>query len=298
MEEVSKAVKKLAKSGLNKTSVAAFAVVATDGTYSERGQACHGDLRRSNWHLTPDFVVSRVQTGRSDVISNRDIRASYVNWLVNQSPYADAFLVKDVEWLLDHEVFVATANAPADVMAAGLVQSRRLHEYTHIAEITARLIQAGMNGNLANLISYCVQSVEGDNFYWADFGTEHWALSPALMSKEMVERYVNGDTSLADDEPYASSKTFIGNWKKMFGKKESKWLGNECKLIMSSFGKGSAAYVNPFAASKVTQQQSTPEKLSALYEYALEIEARIMEKINVQEHIYSGGQPAIQEYVA
>lgn len=137
----------------NNTALIAF--VCNDGRY-EVGEntACHatlneftgkkGDLKYiQNFTLTPFPDYSR------------EMHLMYISWLINNSPYAEVFLNKDPEFILDN-YYICDAAAPTNVLIGGLICTRFTWEdkNRNALPVWARIVKLGGDPNLAFAFSH------------------------------------------------------------------------------------------------------------------------------------------------
>ena len=275
------------KASFSNDSVSAFGRVYKGEYFEKMNQACHGGLSSSLDKVDLEYIVSRIQPWKRDEhCKSPEATRAYINWLVNDSPYAIGHAVKDVDWILKNKAFIGNIEAPAILMAPALVAARRVHEMPLISYLTGNLIIAGVNGNLAYLIAHNITSLSTDGkFYWGNAGREHTTVDPSYMYKKAVLNWVNDERVLSSEKskPYKESQNYYGYTELWVGrggsKGSSQWLLDFLRLYKFK-EVGDTSVVNPFAASVVVKGGEGPAmSFSDLIEGAKELEQSIMKEL-------------------
>lgn len=146
-----------------------FGALAISGSYYD----LNDDIKKGS-----EAVLSQIQYNafNNDKEAYAKDFSLYYEWLMNFSPYRDAFLVKDKSLVLDKGVVVLNAKVHSAVMVGGGILSR--HPYESYAPSTAKLsslvrlwtelVEKGMNPNYAfALVMSLDTNNDGDYFYGA-----------------------------------------------------------------------------------------------------------------------------------
>lgn len=78
---------------------------------------------------------------------------SYIPWLVNDSPVAEVFVEKDVDFILDN-FFVLDATLPHNLVICAGIFARHLAEFPERLRVFQQLVDNGINGNVAFVLTY------------------------------------------------------------------------------------------------------------------------------------------------
>lgn len=109
-------------------------------------QACHAGL--SQFNTGSLAIVSALMKPGRDML-DEDEALLFLDWLLNRSPYSQVFITKSAHEALLHKAIVTRTDVPSNLMAAGLVASRRLWEYQEVARVFCDLVKAGVDEDLA-----------------------------------------------------------------------------------------------------------------------------------------------------
>lgn len=267
---------------LSKTSNASIVVVCKNGVVQTIGmQACHGGLSRS-YSSPPEYIISGIQRPSERMnYRTEDSEEVYLNYLLNDSPFANAFVTKDAKEALAQECVVARADLPSNIMAAGLVSTRRVWEFPHISRITADLIKHGVNPDLAFLIShYCYPSDGLKQFAWCNKPSQHNSIDVTVMDKKAIKRFLDHKplkTKLNSN--YSKSSDYRGYCEMWTDAKPGPSLIEFVKGIELN-NNNSNKSINPFLKSKKSAESDL--KLLSYPELLLkckEVEDKIMKEV-------------------
>lgn len=139
------------------SSCAAIAIVFDDSHHISPNQVCHAGLRndyRGNKPKGAHAVVSALMKPKASEEVSEEEAIMFLDWLLNRSPYSSVFITKSAHEALFHKTIIASAHHPSNLMAAGLVASRRLWEYAYIAKVFCDLVRAGVHEDLAYYLGH------------------------------------------------------------------------------------------------------------------------------------------------
>lgn len=163
---------------------------------------CHAALsRKYEDHPKDRFaVVNGFQTtyngmngaGKWEDTSLED-KALYLDWLLNRSPYASTFISKNAISSLNYGFSVSDCATPSNLMAAGLVATRRMWEYPYILRVWVDLTKAGVNENLAYYLAHlaaCKVNGEG-SISWDNPVYGHCSIDSHVWGVDSVKNFIN-----------------------------------------------------------------------------------------------------------
>lgn len=125
-----------------------------DGFHLSPNQACHAGMNNTGYGGFPikskrQYVVSSIQEHKVD----KDDAILYINWLVNEGPYAPVFVTKDPEDILENG-YICDADHPSNLIAGALINSRIMWEYTEVLKSFLKMVKLGVNSNLAMFMAH------------------------------------------------------------------------------------------------------------------------------------------------
>lgn len=129
------------------SSTSYFSLVSKDlkVQYQDSGP-CHASITRSS--SSTEYILSTVQQWDT---SKKTLKSGagqmFINYLVNESPYKDIFLVKDVEDIIKNG-YVLTTKAPSNAISSALTATRHMWEYPIRVE-AFRLLSGKVSPNMA-----------------------------------------------------------------------------------------------------------------------------------------------------
>ena len=163
---------------------------------------CHAALERKYEEHPEDrfAVVNGFQTtyngmngaGKWEDTSLED-KALYLDWLFNRSPYASTFISKSAIRSLNYGFSVSDCATPSNLMAAGLVATRRMWEYPYILRVWVDLTKAGVNENLAYYLAHLAScKVDGTgSLHWNYPVYGHCSIDSHTWGVDSVKNFIN-----------------------------------------------------------------------------------------------------------
>lgn len=150
---------------------------------------CHANL--SNIGKDSIAVVSLVKLGGC---SNKEAQIFY-NWLFNDSPWQDIFVLKDAKEVLKLGGVICRTNFPSNLVAGALFATRGLWEHSETIKFFAEILAKDkkLNKNLVLISSmWCKSSfLNAKNLYIiGQTNAGHWPLG-ADHSKKYISNFVN-----------------------------------------------------------------------------------------------------------
>lgn len=270
------------KKDLKWQDTAAIAIIFEDSIHVSPNQACHAGLSNryaGNKERGAIGVVSALMKPYEGRILEEEEATFFLDWLLNRSPYASTFVTKSAHQALFEKVIISDTTKPSNLMAAGLVASRRLWEYPHYARLFVDLSKGGMNENLAFWLAHMANFTfdRSGSFTFKAGYCSHCSLSSSYTEAITAKNFIAGSV-VKPNKPFIESYEYRG-YDAMFGGKASP-LKSLVSWIHDNFPYGGEAVkdVNPFQAAKKIDDKKCS------YEHAvktlIEFEPKIMEQIN------------------
>ncbi|MNZ65598.1 hypothetical protein D3C78_837950 [compost metagenome] len=198
----------------------------------------------------------------------------FLDWLLNRSPYASAFVTKSAHEALYHKATISDAFTPSNLMAAGMVASRRLWEYAFVTRVFCDLVKVGVNEDLAYWLGHIAAGSfnRSGSFNWSSSKSGHCSVDTCTSTPDSLKAFL-------EHRPANLSKTYNESWyyygyHEMFGGE----LGGITPWIHNNFpykAQVGVKKVNPFKADVLDS--------SCSYQHAIETMATFQHTI--LEHI-------------
>jgi hypothetical protein len=136
--------------------LALVAFVYEDGSYEfGTDTACHAQLNEASEHgyrVAPLKYIQNFWNNDSQFSREADeeVQLRYINWLVNESPYAEVFVIKDPTEIIG-KYYLIDASAPANLVVGACVCARFSWEAKNESAINIwyKIVELGGNPNLA-----------------------------------------------------------------------------------------------------------------------------------------------------
>lgn len=161
---------------------------------------CHGFLGRqglnngvtliASFVRKPSYIADRHHNWEGTSLEEvKEIHAAYYRWLLNDSPWSDVFIIKELKDGMPY-VFLRTDVASNYLMSA-IIASRSPWEYpTKIITWHRLVTKYGVNPNYAYL-SVTPLGMSGKSYIFAPCEAEHWPLNGA-MGIDFIKNFTNG----------------------------------------------------------------------------------------------------------
>ena len=126
----------------------------------DENTACHAGLKNSYrtkhpWDKKLKYVLSGVQKNSFD----KGEMLLFINWMVNESPWKDCFLLKDAETIYKHKCWVLDPAQPGNLMAGAAMATRHPSEWPRLFRFWLYLVQElNYDKSKAFLVSHLFQS--------------------------------------------------------------------------------------------------------------------------------------------
>jgi hypothetical protein len=250
---------------------ARFFFIEQDGsTFMCPSTSCHSGLRGSG--VTKKAVVSIIQRnfiGSYTPYSWDDEYAKdakiYLDWLCKRSPYAKAYMFKDVKWMLDNQVLPVKTNVPGWMVGGSCVLGRHIHEKPQIIKNFALLVRAGVPEYMCLAVANWVSISGNEGFILNSVSTTHNVM-PGAMTLDWLRNWKDGNKATnACNGIYRKDGNCYG-WSEAFSPIErdiSGGIGNLVREYVKGLGKSNDSKCrNPFSKAKPRSRDGDPIKFN------------------------------------
>lgn len=200
----------------------------------------------------------------------KTIITTFVDWIFNFSPWADAYMDKDVEFAVDNAITFSNPDVAANIVGMSASCTRIFNEHPNIGRTWYELVKAGVHPNVAFVVAHriyisndgmvyehhpthtgCFNSMLGEGY---DYTTDSVKKSPTA-EKYALNFIQNKRTQLAKPyrEAHASATQTFRVWSGKNEQGESlKIIGALPDILKKASGlEPEKKSSNPFAAAKV-----------------------------------------------
>lgn len=191
--EFSKEMKKYGKRGMNSWSLG-YLIKGDLHTYKEKHAVCYArwnkpDLLRPLPKEDVDMQYMQVPLMRPmDIGVNPELKKEFLTYLVQRSPYSNAFTVKDIDFIFKHGA-ILDVHVPNNLMAGAAMLLRTLWEHTYIPNGWKELCDLGVPEDMALLGAHYIKESNGRYKIVKDGG--HRALRPISMPTSSVKNFLH-----------------------------------------------------------------------------------------------------------
>lgn len=170
-------------------------------------QACHAGLQ--SLYTGSIAVISGLQPKYKGNLIDKKEGVAFLDWLLNRSPYSEVFVTKSAKGAIKNSCIIADSNYPSNLLAAGLVASRRLWEYNEVVIVWHDLVKAGMNEDLAYWVAHKAQcrSNRTGNIGFIGCNSGHCSMNPNLFDRDALKAWLNHKV-VNPNQPYNQSTLY------------------------------------------------------------------------------------------
>jgi hypothetical protein len=120
---------------------------------------------------------------------------SFLNWLFNKSQYSSAFQNRSGKLALSKGYCIADPTVNANIMAGGLVASRRLWEYTSVLHVWDELVKRGVHPALAYWLGHKSSGRAGrpNNMHMRSEMSCHTSITNSATSWAGLRSFLDGE---------------------------------------------------------------------------------------------------------
>lgn len=187
-------------------ATASFVILNKDGKVikSNYSGACHYDLKEIGWG--GKYVISSCQAPKGFI--DKNILSNYITYLTTLSPFKDAFLIKNADWIMKNG-YVLTGDVSAQLLCGACIATRQAWEYSHFIKAWKGLADQGIPLNLSYLFgAYAVGS--GSKWSWGAGSTGHTVFSLNRMENQHIINFNDGKVVKENKEPYTENSNYSG----------------------------------------------------------------------------------------
>lgn len=250
-------VDRLNKGNMGWHRVAAVAILKKDGkVHFSTNQACHAGLSLNGWGENGPggvAVASGLMQPKKKEILWEEEALKYLDWLLNRSPYACTFVSKTPEQALLDKFIISSGEHPSNLMAAGLVASRRLWEYPVIARVFCDLIDAGVEEDLAYYLAHIASCTfkQNGSLNWANTNRGHCSIDTEQFGWPTLRNWLSHKPASLN-QSYVENANYHG-YDGMFGERLGETVGSWIHKNFPYKG-GAKGTGNPFAKAIVAER--------------------------------------------
>lgn len=162
-------------------------------------KACHADMQ-TKCPFVPEYILTmgfpKGETRWAKDKAEGEALRLWVTYLTSYSPYADVFLTKDVDFILENG-YIIDANKPARLVVGACYATRQVWEKGARARAFLELYQAGVPLHQAFVFgSQCSEHKDG-KMKFAQEGSGHSHLYNGRLSNKCIMNFINGKPQYA-----------------------------------------------------------------------------------------------------
>lgn len=194
MEKIyEKAIESFKKGHASGKSVVTYCgVITKDGQYIDSNNtACHAGLYKIGGEKELKWIITGSQTPKPKVTKEENL--TFIDYFINQSPYADAIVTKDAEEV-NGNYYLFDVEKPSNLVCGGCITSRFASEHSEGGvKLFHRLIKNGAPGDYAMLFSHIFRLEEESGKKWRVSWSptnSHNAFYPTYFDKHYGKNYV------------------------------------------------------------------------------------------------------------
>lgn len=227
------------------------------------------------------YVVTRVCCGYPCEMDESHF-TTYAGWLVNESPWVHIFVEKDPAHIRKTG-FVLRTDVPHNMIVGAVMAARVPTEWRRKAAAFCALVERGVKGNTAYLLSHCVHL--GTDGSWSSVGSDgHTAVDTYRMGERAVRDFLRGAPDYLGKiySSYGKYHDIHETWGRLpdYGSSR-RGLAEEVEAVMNRAGTLPTPHVSPFKAklsSRVARANVASRGdsvLNALVAFALKLEKEL-----------------------
>lgn len=188
-------------------ATAAFSLL-TDVNKTHRirpSAACHYEL---GVYTDIKYVISGCRNPGGEITDAEYLH--YITYLVEHSPFKDAFLIKSAEWIRENG-YVLTGDVSAQMVAGACIATRQVWENPSFVKAFLALAEKGVPLNLAFVLgSSAMGRNVGKDLMWGAAGTGHTVFDLSIMGDKELLNYHEGVVVNQNEKPYHTKNQYIG----------------------------------------------------------------------------------------
>lgn len=221
---------------------------------------CHGFIR-NNGNKASEAIITLIdrtahegEYGGNQRDLGEEAVLAYYDWLFNRSPYAYIFLYKSAAHCWSRKTAVYRVDVPANMLQGALISTRNTWEHPDRIRVWHSLSKAGVEENLAFLLSGFFQQDRSGEIRFSKVVSDHHVLCNDI-SRQGARAFISG-SPLFESALYNAGGEYGGVKRAWVGQGHPIW--KDLQVGFNSFSsKGASVCRNPFIKAKASRQQDT-----------------------------------------
>jgi hypothetical protein len=191
------AIKKFTRKATNHSCNAYYGWISpNEGLISSDGWYCHKSFGQGSCYQSASYGVSASRAGRYG--HKKEDEILWIDWLVNVSPFKDAFFEKDPNKIYE-ECYVMNLNVPGNLLLGALVSSRAPNDIVYKDDVVPafkswlKLVKMGVDPTRALVYASFFRR---SNKVWGvvtDIDVEHWMYFPHSRKEEYIYNFLSSN---------------------------------------------------------------------------------------------------------
>lgn len=234
---------------------ARYAFVYNNGSVVVSGNtACHNSVMSMGGgeKTTVVSIVTCINGNTSQNSLTEEQSLKFYDWLLNRSPYAEAFVSKDANKTFKEDRYaVMNVSSPANMLQGALVTSRQPWEHWNVVRVFCKLVDKGIDENTAYLFGSMFRESTDKSLTVSLQSGGHFNL-------DIVNMSVKDCLAFVENKPHVLTNPFNKGGEcmcvhDMFCKEGKSEVGRYARdLVKKAGAKKGFLQTNPFAAAKRT----------------------------------------------
>lgn len=166
--------------------------------------ACHWDLKTCHGGK---YILSGCKEADGQIITE-SLLIDYINYLTIESPFKDAFLIKDVDWIMKNG-YLLSGDISAQLLGGACIATRQAWEYPKFIKAWMGLAEQGIPLNLAYLFGSYVTEDKG-KWSWGASATGHTVFALNRMDDGHIINFNDGKIVNQNKKPYTKAPNYDG----------------------------------------------------------------------------------------
>jgi len=155
------------------------------------GGACHGQFSAGNFSRTPKYLWW--DSGLYKNLFKTSYQKPFIDWFVNESLYAEAFLSKSFEEVRDCG-YLCRTDLPQNFVIGAAIMSRFIGEnyndFSSSRKVYYAMIDAGISIEDAYIFSFLL-SMPDNKIYFSPYSSGHTIFNLSYATKKTYQNYKN-----------------------------------------------------------------------------------------------------------
>lgn len=202
------------------TNTACYIICDAKGksVYKDLTGACHAGLRREDNAKGAAYIV----TGCKKIVEpmTDNIQREFINYLTNHSPFKDAFIIKDADWIMKERAYVLDCTkVSAQLIGGACIATRQCWEYPHLQVAWYNLMEQGLDMNTSYVFG-CKATFSSGKWRFAQSHTGHTVFNLDGMTEKAIINFIDGKPTIQNKQPFSKDCNYWGVCKMWGGEDE------------------------------------------------------------------------------